>query len=259
MHKKIQNKLLMVFAACSLSTQTMAASIDIFELSSFINATELGSASLRDTRIGSGLNEFGSAGLTTTFVNSLDADNLGAVSWNVTNTTGADLNNVWFSGFFDASIDELTNGFFNEQGNATGLDLGTGTGDSLADSWEIDEPGFIFGDIYTNLIDNMLDNSVGFSGLDDVALALGFNVGSLLVDETLVATFEVSTIDNGGLFQYDPDSDSGFYFTGSVIKQTIEVTEPKTLALFGFGLIFVAGWLYNRPTNTRKFANRHFI
>jgi len=251
MHKKIQNKLLMVFAACSLSTQSMAAVIDIFEFSSFINATELGSTSLRDTQIGPGSNEFGSAGLTTTFVNSLDADNFGTVSWSVSNTTGADLSNVWFSGFFDASIDELTNGFFNEQGSAAGLDLGAGSGDSLADSWEIDEPGFLFGDIYTNLIDNMLDNSIGFSGLDDVALALGFNVGSLLVNETLVATFDVSAVDNGGLFQNDPTSNSGFYFTGSIEKQAVAVTEPQSIALFVFGLIFLAGWLRIRPKSIR--------
>jgi len=252
MHKKIRNKLLMVFAACSLSTQSMANSIDIYEFTSFINATELGSASLRDTQIGSGLNEFGSAGLTSSFVNNLNANNLGTVSWNVTNTTGANLSNVWFSGFLDASIDELTNGFFNEQGSAAGLVIGTGSGDAFADSWEIDEPGFLFGDIYTNLIDNMLDNSLGFSGFDDVALALGFNIGSLLVDETLVATFEISSVDNGGLYQFDPNSNDGLYLAGAVKKQTNEVAEPETLALLGFGLLFMTGWLRNRSSNNHS-------
>lgn len=225
------------------SNYSAASVIDIVEFTSFINATELGSGSLRDTQVGSGVNEFASSGIGISVTNSLGANNLGSLSIKLTNNTGSDLNNVKFFGFLDAQIDESTNSFFNELGDASSLLLGSGSADSLADYWEIDEPGFIFGDIYDHLLGGTLDNSNAFDiGIpDDVSLALGFDVGALLSTESLLASFEISATDNGGLYHYDPDSGTGFYFVGSVIKiiKDITIPEPGTLVLLGLGLLLL--------------------
>ena len=119
--------------------------------------------------------------------------------------------------------------------------MGSGSGDSLADAWEIDEPGYLFGDIYTNLLNGSLDNSNIFdpSFTDDVSLALGFDVGSLLAFETIVASFEISTTQGNGLYHYDPASNSGFYFSASLTKAPVNISLPSTLALFGVGILAI--------------------
>ena len=70
--------------------------------------------------------------------------------------------------FLDIEIDELVNTFFNEFGSVVGAP-GAGL------SWEIDEPGYVFGDIYTNFVAGALDgtNGVPSGSPDDVSFALG--------------------------------------------------------------------------------------
>jgi hypothetical protein len=58
--------------------------------------------------------------------------------------------------FVDHEIDETANTFFNETGAPAGV-LPAGL------SWEVDEPGFVTGDIYDNLTAGALDNGVGVS------------------------------------------------------------------------------------------------
>lgn len=211
----------------------------VYDLSAFINSPTLGGTSLQDTRIGEGLNEFGGAGLDVTFDNNLNADNFGTVSWTVANN-GADLFDTSFYGFLDAEIDEPINSYFNEYGDSSGFTVGAGESDSAADSWEIDEPGFEFGDIFDNILDGSLDNSNGVpeNATDDVSLALGFNIGEFLVDDILTATFDISATDNGGLFHFDPDSQTGFYFNGSVAVESADVPVPEaaSLLLLSIGL-----------------------
>lgn len=217
---------------------SQAYSIAINQYSAFINSSSLGAVSLEDTQIGFGFNDFSGSGLDVTFTNLLDSNDLGTVSWEVTNDSGSDLSNVSFFGFLDAEIDEAINSFFNESGALVSV-TGTGATDSAADFWEIDEPGFLFGDIYDNLLAGSLDNSNNVpAGLeDDVSLGLGFDIGTLLSGQSLLATFSISLDNIGGLSHTDPDSSSTFFFNGSAVVQDLTViSEPGSLSMYILGL-----------------------
>ena len=152
------------------------------------------------------------------FTSNFDAQGLGGFGWQFTNSTGRALNNLRFVVFLDADIDREANTFFNEHGSLGGLRLPAGApvGAIAASSWEIDEPGFLFGDIAQHLLDGVLDNanSVPAGDVNDVSLALGFQGGTLLPGASVVFSFEISRADIGGLTQTDPDSNFTFYFNG---------------------------------------------
>ena len=117
-------------------------------------------------------------------------------------------------GFVDAEIDQDINTWFNEFGAATGS-LASGQ------SWEIDEPGYVFGDIIANMKAGFLDNGNGVpaNGPDDVSMALGWDF-ILGADQTAVVTFllssDVPTTDFY-LSQTDPDSDATIYFSSRLV------------------------------------------
>lgn len=116
-------------------------------------------------------------------------------------------------GFIDVEIDQDTNSFFNEFGASHGA-LAAGQ------SWEIDEPGFVFGDIFGNLSAGSLDNSNGVpSGTpDDVSGALGW-LFTLGADQTAVVTFRGSSVlptTDFYLSQTDPDSNTTYYFSSTL-------------------------------------------
>lgn len=167
-----------------------------------------------------------------------------------------------FHAFYDLEIDESTTTFFNEFASVTGT---TGTGGN-PDSFEVDEPGFLFGDIDLNFRDGTLDNTNAIpSGLDDdVAVGLGWDL-SLDVDEsarlTLVvsdmgviapsSTFFVSHFDN-------VTTDAEVRYSGNLrVTGPTTVPEPATVALFGAGLAGMA-WIRRRKiaalpaTNLRR-------
>jgi hypothetical protein len=183
------------------------------------------------------------AGLDDTLFNYTDG--LGQIDITV---TGTGAHNV--IGWFDHEIDESINTFFNESG-------ATGGAAAAGQSWEIDEPGFVFGDIFDNWQLNTLDNSNGVpAGLeDDVSMATGWNF-SLLAGETAVVSLFLDTVNNApGFFlqHYDPDSDESVFLWSSLTitgqpPVTTGVPEPGTLGLFlGLGLISLVASRRRRP------------
>ncbi len=165
------------------------------------------------------------------YFSTLDSNNVGTFGWTFTNTTASTLSNTLFLAFLDADIDRDLNTFFNEYGEFIGLSLPPGApgGAIGAFSWEIDEPGFVFGDIVTNLEQGALDNTndVPSSAPDDVSLALGFSIGSLAPGQRAHLTLQISPDNIAGLHQVDPDSNVGFYFNGFAMVDPLTTQTPE--------------------------------
>jgi len=159
--------------------------------------------------------------------------------------TGAGDHNILV--FLDLEIDEDINTFFNEFGAVGGPAPGPGFW------WEIDEPGYVFGDIYDNFVAGALDglNGVTAGSPDDVSFALG-RAFTLAADETATLNFRTSPEAPIGvpyLIHTDPDSDLSVYFSSDL---TIHgggepvIPEPGTLTLLGLGLAAAARRLRRR-------------
>jgi hypothetical protein len=131
-------------------------------------------------------------------------------------TLSFDTPGLHYAGLYvDHELDEALNTFFNELGTP-------GLGSPPAGlSWEIDEPGFVSGDIYDHFLLGQLDNSVGRLVPDDVSMALGWDF-ILGPGQTAAVSFLVTEnrADFGpGAFylqQQDPDSGTTLYFTSSL-------------------------------------------
>ncbi len=178
------------------------------------------------------------AGLSLSFTTSLSVDLTDLVlRYDLTNDGGSPLAGLTFVSFLDAEIDESSNTFFNEYGETGGI-LAAGQG------FEIDEPGFVFGDIYTNAFAGMLDgtNAVPISDPDDVSLALSFVLGTLAPGQ--IARFEMMISEDGdslGSFflqqrDIDPASTTVITFSGTAAI----VPEPGTVVLVAGGLAVLA-------------------
>lgn len=140
----------------------------------------------------------------------------------------------YLAAFLDLEIDEAENTFFNETGDAVGVP-------AMGQSWEIDEPGLIRGDIVANLENRALDNAIGQSiggqttFPDDVSFALGWDFTLPTPADYAVASFMVSlTPPPAGEFHlvhHDPDSNASVFFSSSLEI----IPEPASLALLLFG------------------------
>ncbi|WNO11573.1 PEP-CTERM sorting domain-containing protein [Teredinibacter sp. KSP-S5-2] len=225
---------------CLLSTNTSALVVQ--EYSAFLNSSTLGVDSYTHSGVGGyGADDFIGSGLDLTFTSTLDANGLGSATWSITNNTGSVLEDVRFFVFLDAEIDQAVNTFFNESGALVSVD-GAGAADNRADMWEIDEPGYVFGNIYDNLLAGALDNTNEVpAGLeDDVSMALGFEIGNLNAGDAITGVFETSLLNIGGLSHSDFDSNVDFFFNGYVdIFRNVDVSvpEPGSLALFMIGFL----------------------
>ena len=138
-----------------------------------------------------------------------------------------------FGAYFDHEIDEALNTFFNEFGAVTGT-LPAGL------TWEIDEPGFVFGDIFSNFTAGTLDNTTGVppSAPNDVSMAIirSITAGSadLAIDFVLSSTAPAS-----GFFlaHTDPDSSESVYFSTVLIV----IPEPRSILLVASAIGILLG------------------
>ena len=168
---------------------------------------------------------------------SVDTTDL-TLRYDVTNT-GAAPAALTFVSFFDAEIDETTNTFFNEYAETDGTP-------ASGQSWEIDEPGYVFGDIYEHAQAGALDgtNGVGIGAPDDVSMAIAFAVASLAPGQT--ARFEFLLSEDGDalggfrLRQRDIDPASTTLITYSGAASI--VPEPGTALLVAAGAAALAAY-----------------
>lgn len=165
----------------------------------------------------------------------LEADTgLGTITWNV-DTPGTHS----FIAFFDFQFSDGNNPYFNEYGEAVGTQ-------SSGQSWEIDEPSYVFGDIYDNLLDGTLDNSNAVpSGMeDDVSFAMGWDFALYDGEEAIVTLVLSQVLPNNGFYLAHSDLQSG---ESVYLSSTLElisdgstpaepVPEPATMVLFSASL-----------------------
>lgn len=158
-----------------------------------------------------------------------------------------------FVSFLDLEFDAAHNTFFNEFGEAHGT---AGAGQS----WQIDEPGLVFGSIYDNLLSGSLNNqnSVPDSAPDDVSLALGWNFALAEGETALISLIISEFAPESGFYLSHTDPEMGgsfdqrqtvyFWSALEITGGAVTVTESSTAALLVLGLGGL--WLRRRKAST---------
>jgi hypothetical protein len=157
----------------------------------------------------------------------LDGNGLGSVTVRA-NSDGEN----FVLGYYDFDIGDV---HFDETGAVNGA---PGAGDSF----EIDEPGFVFGNIFANFQGGSLDNTNALDGiLEDTAMALGLTF-VLAKNERAFVTFYTSLDRPDAPFflsHIDDEDGTTIYFWSSALIEA--APEPGSLALLGLGLVGLAG------------------
>ncbi len=185
--------------------------------------------------------------------NELDSDNFGFYSWQIENTTAStwvDLRVLFFwDGAWQEDEQDLVS---NEYAEFLGLGLPVGAplGAIAPSDWEIDEPEYVFGDIYSNAsvfgeLDNT--NAVPSTAPDDVSLAYRWTIASLAPGESFRVTVQHLTAATLGIAHFDPGWATEVYVNAYMEVQTNpeppvgpEVPEPSTMAMVAIGFAGIA-------------------
>jgi hypothetical protein len=154
--------------------------------------------------------------------------------------------------FVDHELSQATNTYWNEYGEAVGTP-------AAGQTWEIDEPGWVFGDIYMNLQDSgpsgsFLDNAnaVPAGSENDVSMAIGWNfaIPDLGGGQWAEVVFNLGMTAPGGFYlaQYDPDSAEAVYFSSELDV----VPLPGAVLLGALGLGTAGGLVGRFQRRTQK-------
>jgi len=201
----VKKVFLAAIAAALFSTTAGAATVSLFDLGFNLNGVQ---------PFPGGVNYF-----------NLGPNGLGSVTVRA-NTDG----NNSVIGYYDFDLGENN---FDETGVVNGAP-GAGV------SYEIDEPGFVFGDIFANFQGGALDNTNALVDLqEDVAMALGLDF-VLAKNERAFVTFFTSLERPDAPFflsQIDEDGTTVYFWSSALIEAA---PEPGSLALLGLGLLGLA-------------------
>ncbi len=119
------------------------------------------------------------------------------------------------------TIEAYTDEYGTQQGS-----IGNGSTDPLPDSWEIDEPGYVFGDIMDNLLIGSLDKTAAVSKdfPEDVSYALAFDLQELSPSEKAIVEIMLSvdgqSLNSFSLQHHDQKITESLTFSGRVVGYT---------------------------------------
>ena len=227
-------------------SSTIGSDGTVFEVDGFVN---IGGRDLNGGGFGTSAQLSKDAlpsGLDFTFDATLSSDSTDlTLSYSFTNNTASDLIDFQFLSFVDADIADMTfDSFWDESASTSGF-LAEGQ------NFEVDEPGYMFGDIFDNVRLGTLDgdNAVPWDSPEDVAMALSFGLPVLGSGETYRVDIMLS--EDGGFLgtfvidQGDPNLATTISYSGTASVAS-PMPEPSSLILFGAGSLLVGRALRRR-------------